>query len=375
MELQIKEVQNKKDLKKFISFPYDLYKGNKYWVPPLRFDEMNTLDWNKNPAFDFCEAKYWLAYRDGKIVGRIAGIINNKYIEKWGNKYARFGWIDFIDDVEVLKALISTVETWASEKGMEAVEGPLGFTDLDYEGMLIEGFEELGTMAGIYNYPYYPQYIEKLGYKKEVDWLEFEIKTPDSVPEKIERIAEISLKRNKLSVLDIKKKKDLLKYANDMFHVLNSSYEHIFGFVPLTERQIDVYIKQYFGFVKPEYISIILDKNDKVAAFGITMPSFSKALQKCRGRLFPFGFIHLLKAMYKNDTLDLYIIGVRPDLQGKGVNAIMFNELIKIISGHSFVKAETNYELETNTKVQAQWKFFDKRQHKRRRCYKKQLTV
>ena len=166
MELQIKEVQNKKDLKKFISFPYDLYKGNKYWVPPLRFDEMNTLDWNKNPAFDFCEAKYWLAYRDGKIVGRIAGIINNKYIEKWGNKYARFGWIDFIDDVEVLKALISTVETWASEKGMEAVEGPLGFTDLDYEGMLIEGFEELGTMAGIYNYPYYPQYIEKLGYKK-----------------------------------------------------------------------------------------------------------------------------------------------------------------------------------------------------------------
>jgi len=375
VELQIKEVQNKKDLKKFISFPYDLYKGNKYWVPPLRFDEMNTLDWNKNPAFDFCEAKYWLAYRDGKIVGRIAGIINNKYIEKWGNKYARFGWIDFIDDVEVLKALISTVETWASEKGMEAVEGPLGFTDLDYEGMLIEGFEELGTMAGIYNYPYYPQYIEKLGYKKEVDWLEFEIKTPDSVPEKIERIAEISLKRNKLSVLDIKKKKDLLKYANDMFHVLNSSYEHIFGFVPLTERQIDVYIKQYFGFVKPEYISIILDKNDKVAAFGITMPSFSKALQKCRGRLFPFGFIHLLKAMYKNDTLDLYIIGVRPDLQGKGVNAIMFNELIKIISGHSFVKAETNYELETNTKVQAQWKFFDKRQHKRRRCYKKQLTV
>jgi len=372
--LQIKEVQSKKDLKKFISFHYDLYKGNKYWVPPLRFDEMNTLNWNKNPAFDFCEAKYWLAYKDGKIVGRIAGIINNRYIEKWGNKYARFGWIDFINDIEVLKALTSTVETWAAEKGMEAVEGPLGFTDLDYEGMLIEGFEELGTMAGIYNYPYYPELIEKLGYKKEVDWVEFEIKTPDSVPEKIERIAKISLKRNKLRILDVKKKKDLLPYARDMFHVLNSSYENIFGFVPLTERQIDVYIKQYFGFIKPEYISIILDKNNKVAAFGITMPSFSKALQKCKGRLFPFGFIYLLKAMNKNDTIDLYIIGVRPDMQGKGVNAIMFNELIKIISGHNFVKAETNYELEHNTKVQAQWKFFERRQHKRRRCYKKFLT-
>lgn len=374
MQITIKEVRNRRELKKFVLFPYKLYKNNKYWVPPLRFDEMNTLDWNKNPAFDFCEAKYWLAYQNGKIVGRIAGIINHRYIEKWGQKNARFGWIDFIDDIEVLKALINKVENWAKEKGMDAVEGPLGFTDLDYEGMLIQGFEELGTMAGIYNFPYYPKLIEQLGYRKEVDWVEFEIKTPDHVPEKIQRIAQISLKRNKLRILDVRKKKDLLKYAKDMFYVLNASYDNIFGFVPLTDKQIDMYIKQYFGFIKTDYISIIIDENDKVAAFGITMPSFSRALQKCRGKLFPFGFLHLLKAMYKNDTIDLYIIGVRPDLQAKGVNAIMFNELIKIISGHNFVKAETNYELEHNTKVQAQWKFFEKRLHKKRRCYKKELS-
>jgi len=373
MEIVIKKVTSRHDLKKFISFPYKLYAENKYWVPPLRFDEMNTLSKDKNPAFDFCEAKYWLAHKEGKIVGRIAGIINNRYIEKWGNKYARFGWIDFIDDKEVAKTLLDTVENWAKEKGMEAIEGPLGFTDLDYEGMLVEGFEELGTMAAIYNYPYYPEHIEKHGYQKEVDWVEFEIKTPKEVPEKIERIANIALKRNHLKVLKTRKRKDLLPYAKDMFNVLNMSYENIFGFVPLTEKQIDVYVKQYFGFIRPEYISMIFDKDDRVAAFGITMPSFSKALQKTNGRLFPFGFIHLLRAMKNNDVIDLYIIGVRPDLQGKGVNAIMFNELIKIIVNNKFVKAETNYELENNYKVQAQWKYFEKRQHKRRRCYIKHI--
>jgi len=374
MPITVKEVTKKHELKKFISFPYKLYAGNEYWVPPLRFDEMNTLRKDKNPAFDFCEAKYWLAYKDGKIAGRIAGIINTRFIEKWGKKHARFGWIDFIDDEEVSKALLDTVEHWAREKGMDAVEGPLGFTDLDYEGMLVEGFKELGTMAAIYNYPYYPQHLEKYGFRKEIDWIEFEIQTPREVPEKIERIAEIALKRNHLKILETPTRKDLLPYAKDMFTVLNASYENIFGFVPLTEKQIDVYIKQYFGFIRPEYVSIILDKNDRVAAFGITMPSFSRALQKSNGKLFPFGFIHLLRAMKNNDTLDLYIIGVRPDLQGKGVNAIMFREIINIVVNNKFVKAETNYELENNYRVQAQWKYFTKRQHKRRRCYIKHIT-
>ena len=239
--------------------------------------------------------------------------------------------------------------------------------------MLVDGFDELGTMASIYNHPYYPEYMEKHGYQKEIDWVEFEIKIPKKVPEKIERIANISLQRNKLKVLKTRKRKDLLPYAKDMFNVLNMSYENIFGFVPLTEKQIDVYVKQYFGFIRPEYISMILDKDDRVAAFGITMPSFSKALQKAKGRLFPFGFIHMLKAMKNNDVIDLYIIGVRPDMQGKGVNAIMFNEIMKIIINKKFVKAETNFELENNYKVHALWKYFEKRQHKRRRCYIKHM--
>jgi len=369
----IKKVENRRDLKKFISFPYKLYAGNKYRVPPLRFDEMNTLRRDKNPAFEFCEVKYWLAYRDKKIVGRIAGIINWRYVEKWQNRYARFGWIDFIDDEDVSKALIETVEKWAKEKDMEAVHGPLGFTDLDYEGMLIEGFEELGTMATIYNYSYYPKHLEKYGYIKDIDWVEFEVKAPPEIPEKIDRIAAISLKKNNLRVLKVNKSKDLLPYAKDMFKVLDETYKDLYGVVPLSEKQVDLYIKQYFGFIRPDYISIILDNNDRVAAFGITMPSLSKALQKATGRLFPFGFVHLLKAMKNNSAIDLYLIGVRPDLQGKGVNSIIFNELNKIFINKNIVSAETNPELETNYKVQAQWKHFTHRQHKRRRCYIKHL--
>ncbi|HCK99268.1 MAG TPA: hypothetical protein DHW42_04080 [Candidatus Marinimicrobia bacterium] len=373
MDIAIKKVENRRDLKKFISFPYKLYAGNKYWVPPLRFDEMNTLRRDKNPAFEFCEVKYWLAYKDGKIAGRIAGIINWRYIEKWQNRYARFGWIDFIDDEDVSKALIETVEKWAKEKDMEAVHGPLGFTDLDYEGMLIEGFEELGTMATIYNYSYYPKHLEKYGYTKDIDWVEFEVKAPPEIHEKIDRIAAISLKKNNLRVLKVKKSKELLPYAKDMFKVLDETYKDLYGVVPLSEKQVDLYIKQYFGFIRPDYISIILDSNDKVAAFGITMPSLSKALQKAKGRLFPFGFVHLLKAMKNNRAIDLYLIGVRPDLQGKGVNSIIFNELHKIFIKNNVITAETNPELETNLKVQAQWKHFTHRQHKRRRCYIKHL--
>lgn len=369
----IKKVENRRDLKKFISFPYKLYAGNKYRVPPLRFDEMNTLRRDKNPAFEFCEVKYWLAYKDGKIAGRIAGIINWRYVEKWQNRYARFGWIDFIDDEDVSKALIETVEQWAKDKDMQAVHGPLGFTDLDYEGMLIEGFEELGTMATIYNYSYYPKHLEKYGYIKDIDWVEFEVEAPQEIPEKIGRIAAISLKKNNLRILKVKKSKELLPYAKDMFKVLDETYKDLYGVVPLSEKQVDLYIKQYFGFIRPDYISIILDSNDRVAAFGITMPSLSKALQKANGRLFPFGFVHLLKAMKNNSAIDLYLIGVRPDLQGKGVNSIIFNELHKIFINNNIVSAETNPELETNYKVQAQWKHFSHRQHKRRRCYIKHL--
>ena len=369
MELIIKEVVSKRELKKFISFPYTLYAGHNYWIPLLRFDEMGTLQKHKNPAFDHCEVTYWLAYKDRKVVGRIAGIINNRYIEKWNNKYARFGWVDFIDEESVSAALFETVENWAKQKGMEAIHGPLGFTDLDPEGMLIEGFEELGTIATIYNYPYYPEHIERYGYKKDVDWVEFEIKVPDKIPEKIERIAEIVKKKKKLTIVKTKKTKDVLLYAKEIFHVLNQAYEPLYGVVSLTDKQIDKYVKQYLGFIRPDFVSIILDEQKRVAAFGITIPSLSKAFQKAKGRIFPFGFLHILKAMRKNDRIDLFLVAVRQDLQGKGLNSLLFNELHKTYIKNNITKAESNPELESNTKVQAQWKLFEKRQHKRRRCY------
>jgi GNAT superfamily N-acetyltransferase len=306
-------------------------------------------------------------------VGRIAGIINYRFIEKWKDKYCRFGWIDFIDDENVSKALLNKVENWAKGNRMEAVHGPLGFTDLDPEGMLIEGFNELGTIATIYNYPYYAEHIRKLGYEKDADWIEFEVKVPKKVPEKIERIAKVVQKRNKLKILHASKIKEIKPYLMDMFQVLNTAYEELYGFVPLSEKQIKSYVKQYISFANPEFISIILDENDKVAAFGLTFPSLSRSFQKAKGKLLPFGFIHILKALKKNNLIDLYLVAVRPDLQAKGVNSLLFNELIKIYVKHGFEKAESNPELESNTKVQAQWKFFDRRQHKRRRCFIKYL--
>ncbi len=373
MSIVIKEVISKRELKKFITFPDKLYAGNKYWIPSLHSQEMNTLHKDKNPAFDFCEVKYWLAYKDGKIVGRIAGIIVTRYIKKWKNKYARFGWVDFIDDDNVSKALFDTLETWAKDKGMGAVHGPLGFTDLDPEGMLIEGFDELGTIVTIYNYPYYPEHLERLGYKKDIDWVEFEVKVPDKLPEKIERIAAVVKKKNKLQILNATKSKDLLPYAKEIFQVINEAFEPLYGVVPLTEKQIDKYIKHYFSMIRPDFVSLILDEQNKIAAFGITMPSLSKAFQKAKGKLFPLGLFHIMKALKKNDRVDLYLVAVRPDLQGKGVNSLLFNNLFNTYKSNNIIKAETNPELESNTKVQAQWKFFDRRQHKRRRCYIKQL--
>ncbi len=374
MKVKIREISSLKDIKKFVDFHYQLFSGNKYWVPPLKKEEVFLLRSDKNPAFDFCESKYWLAYIDGKIVGRIAGIIHHKYNEKWNKKSARFGWFDFIDDPEVPKLLLEAAEKWAAEKGMEDIHGPLGFTDMDSEGTLIEGFEELSTLGAIYNFPYYPNYIEKAGYIKDIDWVEFQVTMgDDAIPEKISRIAEIALKRNKLSLLKVKKSKEMLPYAREIFYLINEAYRDLYGFVELSDKQIDMYVKQYFGFIIPEYVPVVLDENNKVAAFGITMPSLSKAFQKCNGKLFPFGFISVLKAMKNNTRLDLYLTAVRPDLQDKGVNAILINETNKVVIKNNIKIVETNRELEDNTKVQAQWRFFDTRQHKRRRCYKKMI--
>ena len=374
METIVKEVVSKKDLKKFINLPYDLYKGHQYHVPPLKFDEEGTLRKDKNPAFDYCEAKYWLAYQGDKVVGRIAGILNKSYIEKWHNKYVRFGWFDFIDDQEVVNALIGQVENWAKELGMSAVHGPLGFTDLDHEGMLVEGFDQLGTLATIYNHPYYPTLLANAGYVKDVDWLEYKITLPKVVPEKLEKIALLVQKRYDLSVIHAKKAKDILPYATQLFQLINSAYSDLYGVVPLTEKQISYYTKQYFSFIRPDFVSLVTNKEGKLVGFGITMPSLSLALQKAKGNLLPFGLFHLIKAIKKNNLGDLYLVAVDKDLQGKGVNAIIMYELTKSYIKAGIEYAESNPELETNRHVQAMWQYYDVQQHKRRRCFIKQLN-
>ena len=374
MPITIKEVNTPRELGHFIKFPYLLYKGNPYWVPPMLLDEKKVLNKKKNPAFEFCDVKLWLAYKNGKIAGRIAGIINRRYIETWKNNYARFSYLDFIDDTDVSKALFDAAEKWALENKIEKIHGPLGFTDFDPEGMLVEGFEELGTFGAIYNFPYYVKHIEKYGYKKDVDWIEFQVKPPEQLLEKVDRIAAIVSKKYGLKILQVKKAKELLPYGKEIFNLINRAYKDLFGFVQLTDKQIELYIKEYFGFIRPEFVPVVLDSRNKIVAFGITMPSLSRALQKNRGRMFPFGFISMLKAMKNNNMADLYLVAVDPQMQDKGVNAILINETNKIFIKNKITLVETNRELETNLKVQAQWKEMNARQHKRRRCYIKKLV-
>lgn len=373
MSITIREVQTNTQLNAFIDFPYTLYKGHPYYVPPLRFDEKATLRKDKNPAFDYCEARYWLAYKDNKVVGRVAAILNKAYIEKWENRYMRFGWIDFEDDELIAKALIEQVENWAKEKGMKAVHGPMGFTDLDHEGMLIEGFDQLGTLAAIYNYPYYPSFIEKLGYQKDADWVEYKIRVPETVPEKLEKMAHIVERRLDLHVVKAKKAKEILPYAKEIFDLINDAYSELYGVVPLTEKQIRYYTKQYFSFIRPDFVPLIVDKDGKLVAFGITMPSLSVALQKAKGSLFPFGVIHILKSLKKNKLADLYLVAIRKEYQGKGVNALLMYEVNKSYIKNGILDAESNPELEMNKKVQSIWEHYDAVQHKRRRCYIKHL--
>lgn len=370
----IKEVVNKNQLSKFIDFPFRLYQGNKYYVPQLKKDIEDTFSKNKNPAFEFCEAKYWLAYKGNKVVGRIAAIINHAFIEKWKNRYMRFGWMDFEEDEKITKALLEQVEMWAKEKGMTAVHGPLGFTNFDYTGLLIDGFDKLGTFATIYNYPYYPLFIERAGYIKDVDWVEYMIKLPKVVPEKLEKIAAIVQKRNHLRVVNAVTTKDKLSYAKEIFALINSTYANLYGTVDLTDKQIEYNTHKYLTFIRADFVSLVLDKNGELAAFGITMPSLSLALQKAKGSLYPFGFIHVLKAFKKNNLADLCLIAVRKDLQGKGVNAILMNELTKSHIKNGIEYAESNPELEENTKVQSIWEYYETEQHKRRRCYIKNLV-
>lgn len=374
MSVEIKKVTTKSELKRFIRFNYEFYKDNPYSVPDLYDDMLNTFSPKKNAAFEFCEADYFLALRDGKIVGRVAAIINRRANETWNRKTVRFGWIDFIDDMEVSTALIDTVKQWGKERGMTEIEGPLGFTDMDAEGMLVEGFDQLSTMATIYNYPYYPQHMERLGLSKSADWVEMKIYVPDAIPEKHRRISEIIAKRYNLHIRKLNSKKEVRQsgVAHDIFRLINDAYTPLFGYSRMTERQIDQYVKMYVPVLDLRMVSIVENEQNEIVAVGISMASLSRALQKAKGCLLPFGWYHLLKAlMWKRPkVLDLLLVAVRPDYQGKGVNALLFTDLIPVYKELGFEYAESNPELEMNEKVQNQWQYFKTEQHKRRRCFK-----
>lgn len=377
MSVEIRVIpKDKKSLKKFVQFGTDFYKGNNYFVPPLLMDDVNTLSPDKNPAFDFCDAEYFMAFRDGKPVGRIVAIIHNLSNEQRGKKEMRFGFVEFIDDEEVSRALFDAAINWGKERGMTSIIGPLGFSDMDYEGMLVEGFEEVSTMATIYNYPYYPKHLERMGFEKRADWVEFSMTVPDAIPEKHQRIAEIVKKKYGLQIVKYKSaKKAVEEIGRPLFELVNEAYAELFEFTQLTDRQIDHYVKYYIRMLRLDLLTVIKDGEGNLIGIGVALPSLSRALQKAHGRMFPFGWWHLMRAMYFNitDTVDLLLVAIKPEYQSKGVNALLFTDLIPYFQKFKFKYAESNPELELNTKVQSQWQYFETRQHKRRRAFGKEI--
>ena len=383
MSVEIKKVETKKDLKHFIELHYELYKGDKFDAPNLYMDEKNTFSKDKNPAFEFCEAEYYLAYKDGRLVGRVAAIINHKANNRWGHEQVRFGWIDMIDDVEVTRALINAVEEYGRSKGMKEIVGPLGFTDMDPEGLLIEGFDQLGTMDTSYNYPYYQKNIEELGgFEKDNDYVEYKLFVPEKIPEKFAKVAELvqkryNLKVKKLTKQDIFGKED---YGRRLFHMLNEAMKDLYEYSELSDYQIEQYVKSYMPVLDLDWVTLIEDGNDnnRLVGAGVCIPSLTRALQKChKGRLWPFGWWHVLRALkfHKTDIVDLLLIGVLPEYRKKGANALLFYDLIPRFYAAGIKWGETHVEMETNNKVQSQWQYLDHECHKRRRCYKKSLEV
>ena len=376
MSVEIRKVSSRKELKAFVRFANNLYKGNKYYVPSMPFDDMNTFNKDKNGAFEFCDAELYLAYKDGELAGRVAAIVNYKANESWKVDQVRFGWIDFIDDIEVSAALLEAVSAFGRARGMKQIVGPLGFTDFDPEGMLVEGFDRLSTMALIYNHPYYPEHMVRHGYVKETGWVEYRITIPEQLPENHRRLSEIikeryGLKLRKLSRRQIRKE----DYGRKLFKLINETYCVLYGYSLLSDKQIDQYVDLYLSLIDTKMLTFIEDPKGDLIAAGISIPSLSEALQKCNGEILPFGWWHLLKTMFFNkpDTLDLLLIGVRPDYQNRGVNSLLFVDLFENYKKMGFRYAETNANLETNAKVQAMWHPFEKELHKRRWVFAKEL--
>ncbi len=371
--ITVKQIHTPADIKKFVKFQLDLYKGNPFYVPPIIKDEEANFLPEKNQVFKNADCWMFLAYRENKIVGRIAGIINYIEVEEQQKAKMRFGWLDMIDDIEVTKALLAEVHRIGNEKKLEYVEGPVGFSNMDKAGMLVEGFEELGTMITWYNHPYYKEHLEQLRYVKSADWVEFKFTPPNPIPEKFNKFADLIGKRYQLKTLNFKSIEDVKPYVNDMFDLLNQTYSKLVTYVPIQQYQIDLYKEKYLPFINPDFLECVVNEDGKLVAFSITMPSFSRALQKAKGKLFPFGFIHLLKAKKKNNRAAFYLIGIHPSLQGKGVTAMMFRNVTQNFMDYGITICETNPELEDNVAVQALWKDFNPELHKRRRIYKKDL--
>lgn len=376
MPVTIIPVTTKKEMKQFICFNYALYKDSPYAVPELYTDVRDTLDPNKNAAFEFCEAQPFIALRDGKVVGRIVAIINHKANSVWNKKAVRFGWVDFIDDVEVVDALFATVEQWGRERGMTEAHGPLGFTDFDPEGMLVEGFDRIGTMATIYNYPYYPVHLERMGYVKDVDWMEYLLTAPEALPEKHARITRIVKEKYGLRVVKYTSHSKLARERGvAIFELLNEAYADLYGFSALSPKQIQQYINSYLPLLDLRLVPIIVDKNDNLIGFGVLLPSLAKAFQKARGFMFPFGWWHLVKALKWNSTqtTEMLLVAVKPEYQGKGAVALIFDDIIPVHNNLGYKWSESNPELESNSKMQAQWDYFERENHKRRRAYMKKI--
>ena len=377
MAIEIREIHTKREMRKFITFANDLYADCPYYCPPLFFDEMNSFNKEKNPALEVCDFQLWMAYRDGKAVGRLAGIINHKANETWGYKHVRFGWFDFIDDLEVSKALLDTVAAWGKERGMDALNGPVGFTDFDHEGLLLEGYEYLAPMASLYNYPYYVKHMDAYGLTKEADWLEFQVYPPkDGCPERLERIAEIVKQRSHVRVDKVKNSRELVrKYGIEYMDVIDTAYQKLYNFQPMTDKQKQYYMKMYFPILNFDFVTVVVNEKDEIVGVGLGMPDISEALRKCGGRLFPFGWFRILKALKakKMDAFNFLLIAVRPDYQDKGINALFFQDQIPYINQYGIKRLETTSILETNTKNQANFTQFDHKQHKRRRAYIKAL--
>lgn len=371
--ITVKELHTQKEMKQFVTFPFGLYKDNAYWVPPMINDEVKSFD-RSNKIFETVDVKFYMAYKDNQPVGRVAAIINWTEVKEMKKAKVRFGWFDFVDDKEVSKALIQKVYAFGKENNLEYMEGPMGFSNMDKAGMLTQGFEYMPTMIGMYNHAYYPAHLTALGFTPEAEWLEFSMKMKDIVDNSdLPRMAAIIERRFEVKTLDFKTIKDVLPYVDEMFGLLNKSYASLQSYVPIEQYQIDFYKEKYIKFIHPDFISCVVNKEGKLVGFAITMPSFSKAFKKANGSLFPFGWYHLLQAIKKNDHAEFYLIGIDPDYQNKGLNALMFRDLTTRLVKRNILTVETNPLLEENLKVQQLWKDYHPITHKKRKTYRKDL--